>query len=316
MSRKLLITGIRGFVGTNLKNYLIENGKFKITGSSRKKSSLKYIKSEISQIASHKEIIDEEKSFHSYIHLSGKVYDIKDKSNRGDYFKVNYGLTKQLFDQFINDEKAEKFIFVSTIHVLTENPKCVLDESYNPKPFTPYGKSKFKAEQYIAENCPPHKKYYILRPTMIHGPGNQGNLNMLYSLVKKGIPYPIGVVNNKRSFVSVDNLSFIIKEILNSKDIESGLYHIADDDPTYTHDLIRMIADFTGRKARIWKIPLPILKIIAKVGNVLPIPLNDHRLNKLTGDFLVSNKKIKEAIGKPLPVQAKSGLEKTLSSFE
>ena len=314
MNHKLLITGIRGFVGTNLKNYLVENGNFEITGSSRKKSSLKEMQSEISQIASHSEVINSKSSFHSYIHLSGKVYDVKDKSNKKDYFTVNFGLTKQLFDQFVQDKKAETFIFISTIHVLTENPDRVLDEAYEPEPFTPYGKSKFKAEKYIAENCPPDKRYYILRPTMIHGPGNKGNLNLLYGMVKKGIPYPIGTVNNKRSFVSVDNLSFIIHEILKNE-IESGLYHIADDEPTYTHDLIRMIADLTGNKARIWNIPLPLLKISAKIGNIVPFPLNEHRLVKLTGDFLVSNEKIKKAIGKPLPVNAKDGLEKTISSF-
>jgi len=314
MDNQVLITGVRGFVGTNLKNYLIENGNYKITGSSRNKDLLKVMENELHQITSHEEIIKSKQSFNSYVHLSGKVYDVKDKSNSRDYFKVNFGLTKQLFDQFLSDEKADKFIFISTIHVLTENPDRVLDENYDPEPFTPYGKSKFKAEKYIAENCPPHKNYYILRPTMIHGPGNKGNLNMLYGLIKKGIPYPIGAVNNKRSFVSVENLCFIIQQILDD-DVESGLYHIADDEPTYTHDLIHMIADLTGKRARIWTIPPPVLKIIAKIGNVLPIPLNDHRLVKLTGDFLVSNTKIKRAIGKPLPVKAKDGLKKTINSF-
>jgi nucleoside-diphosphate-sugar epimerase len=262
MSKNVLITGIRGFVGSNLKEYLLKYDDYSITGSSRIKSSLFPIEDEIYRITSHDDIIHNNLSFNSYIHLSGKVFDLNDKSDEQEYYKVNYELTKQLFEHFIQDKSARKFIFISTIHVLTENPDRVLDEAYEPEPFTPYGKSKFKAEKYIAENCPPDKRYYILRPTMIHGPGNKGNLNLLYGMVKKGIPYPIGAVNNKRSFVSVDNLSFIIHEILKNE-IESGLYHIADDEPTYTHDLIRMIADLTGNKALIWNVPLPLLKISA-----------------------------------------------------
>src|SRR5690625_6395669 len=75
---------------------------------------------------------------------------------------------------------------------------------------------------------------------MIHGPGNKGNLNLLYQLVKSGIPYPVKAFNNKRSFVSIENLCFIIRELIEGE-VEQGLYHVADDEPTYTHDLVKLI---------------------------------------------------------------------------
>ncbi len=312
--KKILITGISGFIGSNLKEYLKKRPGIRINGSSRNKESIQYLNSEIQNTYSNTEITEKPVSFDSYVHLSGKVYDIRDKKNEKDYFEANYEMTKKMFDRFIVDENAQNFVFLSTIHVLTENPKVVLDESYTPKPFTPYGKSKFKAEKYIQNNCPPDKNYYILRPSMVHGPGNKGNLNLLYKLVSLGIPYPVGAYDNKRSFVSIENLCFIISEII-QRDIKPGLYHIADDEPTSTHDLVKLIADATGKKGKIWNVNPAFLKVIAKIGNKIPIGINEHRLRKLTGDFIVSNKKIKDALGKPLPVTSDEGLHRTLNSL-
>lgn len=313
-SQEILITGISGFVGTNLRIYLNRQNNLSITGSSRDKANLKPIEHKLHAVCSFEDIFSKNISFNSYVHLSGKVFDHRKTKNLDEYYAINYGHTKRLYDHFLKDPNAEKFIFLSTIHVLAEKPEKILDENYKPEPFTPYGKSKYKAEKYILNNCPPNKKVYVLRPSMIHGPGNKGNLNSLYKMIKFGIPYPLGAVNNKRSFVSIENLCFIINEIIQS-DIEPGLYHVADDEATYTHDLIKLIANTTGKKVKIWNIPPGILKILAKSGNVLPLPLNEHRLNKLLGDFIVSNAKIKEAIGKPFPVTSKEGLTKTLQSL-
>lgn len=314
MKKNVLITGIRGFVGTNLTEYLIDKKEFLITGSSRSKKYIEYLKNNIHSISSYDEIISGSCNFNSYVHLSGKVIETDIKGSEEEYLEVNFRQTKLMFDRFLADKEAEKFIFISTIHVLTDDPGEVLDESYVPKPFTPYGKSKFMAEKYIMENCPAHKKYYILRPPMIHGPGNKGNLNSLYEIVKRGIPYPVGGINNKRSFLSVKNLCFVINEIL-SNDVKSGLYHVADDTPTDTHALIRLMADLSGKKAKIININPLVLNFLAKIGNVLPIPINEHKLKKLTKDFVVSNTKIKKAIGKELPVTSDKGIELTIESF-
>lgn len=314
MNKEILITGISGFIGSNLKDYLKKDPHMHISGASRSRSKIEYLKAGIKEIYSNKQLFKKRPGFDVYIHLSGKVYNARDKKNEKEYYKANYEMTKRFIDLFSSDKRAKSFIFLSTIHVLTENPKVVLDESYPPKPFTPYGKSKFKAENYIQEHCPPDKNYYILRPSMIHGPGNKGNLNLLYKLVSLGIPYPVGAYNNKRSFVSIENLCFIIKEII-QQEIEPGLYHVADDNPTYTHDLVKMIAETTGKKGRTWDVSPRVLNAFAKIGNVIPFFINEHRLNKLTGDFIVSNSKIKKALGKPLPIQADEGLIKTLKSL-
>ena len=150
---------------------------------------------------------------------------------------------------------------------------------------------------------------------MIHGPGNKGNLNLLYKIVSKGFPWPLGAFENKRSFCSIDNLCFIINELIYNEAIPSGVYNIADDEPIATNDLIKLIAESQRKKYRIWNIPVYLIKLFSKIGDIIKLPLNTERLNKLTETYIVSNTKIKSAIKKPLPLSAKEGLMKTLNSF-
>jgi nucleoside-diphosphate-sugar epimerase len=150
---------------------------------------------------------------------------------------------------------------------------------------------------------------------MIHGPGNKGNLNLLYKIVKKGIPWPLGAFENNRSFCSIDNLCFIINELIENDKIPSGVYNIADDEAISTNQLISFIAEGQGKKSYILKIPKFIIILLSKLGDLFRLPLNTERINKLTENYIVSNKKIKLAINKPLPISTKEGIMKTVNSF-
>ena len=151
---------------------------------------------------------------------------------------------------------------------------------------------------------------------MIHGPGNKGNLNLLYKLVSKGIPWPLGSFENQRSFCSIDNLMFVFKELMEREDIPSGVYNIADDVPLSTNEVISILAESQNRKPKIWKISKGLIELGAKFGNTLNLPINEERLQKLTGSYVVSNKKLISAIGKPLPISSREGLLKTFQSFQ
>jgi nucleoside-diphosphate-sugar epimerase len=191
-----------------------------------------------------------------------------------------------------------------------------LCEKHIANPTTHYGKSKLLAEQYIlSKKIPNGKRVYILRPCMIHGPGNKGNLNLLYKLVSKGVPWPLGAFENYRSFCSIDNLLFIIKEIIERDDIPSGVYNVADNDPISTNMIISLIAKSNNRNPKIWKLSKKIIILLAKLGDLIKLPLNSERLEKLTQNYVVSNQKILNAIEKDLPVKAIDGIMKTLNSF-
>ena len=310
---KILITGVHGFVGSNLVKALSrEHEIFGLDIIAPQKDGVK--------LTFGWEHLDgkEIPNVDAIIHLAGKAHDTKNHSAAETYFKVNTDLTKKIYDYFLKSS-AKKFIFFSSVKAAADRVEGdFVDENVEPKPVGPYGESKIKAEEYI-RSLPPSsmdKDVYILRPCMIHGPGNKGNLNLLYGVVKKGIPWPLGAFENKRTFTSIDNLCYIIEGLL-TKDVESGVYNINDDEAVSTNELIEIICEAMGKKAHIWRIPRCFMEAFAKLGGLLHLPLNPERLQKLTENYVSSNAKIKKALGiEKLPVRAKDGLYKTIQSFE
>lgn len=294
---KITITGATGFVGTNLLDYL------KVTHEIEP-MSVRYIPNQ--QFDIKRDVI---------IHLAGKAHDLKKVSRPQEYYEANFELTKQLFDSFLASDAAV-FIFMSTVKAVADQVKGSLSEDEIPNPKTHYGIAKLHAEDYIlSKELPEGKRVYILRPCMIHGPGNKGNLNLLYQLVVKGLPWPLGAFENQRSFLSIENLCFVIKELIENTSIPSGVYQVADDGALSTNELIQLIGISLGKKSRIINLSQNVISSMAKLGDRLHLPLNSERLQKLTEDYMVSNEKIVRAMGKPLPVIAKEGLMRTFKSF-
>lgn len=292
--KKIFITGSTGFVGRYFIKYFNEKFDF-------------YNFSKNEEIKIQHDIV---------LHFAGKAHDLVNTLNFQDYYKVNTELTKVIFDNFL-ESNAKVFITLSSVKAAAEILDAVLTEDLLPNPITHYGKSKLLAENYVLSKViPDGKRVYILRPCMIHGPGNKGNLNLLFKLISKGFPWPLGSFDNKRSFCSIDNLCFIINELIENNQIQSGIYNIADDEAFSTNELINLIARSQFKNPMIWNIPKYYIKAIAILGDFLHLPLNSERLKKLTETYIVSNSKIKIAINKSLPISAKVGFIKTFESFK
>lgn len=312
---RILITGIHGFVGSNLVEYM--KGKHEIYGLDIVAPEKEGVVKTFSWNSVDK---DEMPSFDVIIHLAGKAHDTKNKSQADVYFKVNTDLTKKIYDYALSHE-VKKFIFFSSVKAAADMvPGDVLTEDIVPAPVGPYGESKIAAENYIlsceTERVEKGMETYIMRPCMIHGPGNKGNLNLLYSVVSKRIPWPLGAFDNRRSFTSIDNLCFVMDRMIELP-VESGIYHMGDDEALSTNELIEVICKALGRKAHIWRLPQGMMNGLAKMGGWMHLPLNPERLRKLTENYVVSNEKIKHAIGiEKMPVRAAEGLEKTIRSFK
>lgn len=304
---RVVISGVTGFVGGHLSEKL--NPDFKVLGLSRKKQYLDLINYNDLDV----KMLDDS---YAFVHLAGKAHDLKKTSKETEYFEVNRDLTKKIFDQFIKS-KCEVFVYMSSVKAVADSLNGVLDELHIPNPETPYGKSKLAAEQYIlSQNIPENKRVYILRPCMIHGPGNKGNLNLLYNMISKGLPYPLGCYQNTRSFISVDNVCFIIGELLRKRTIPSGVYNVSDSEYMSTLDIVNKIGDVLDKKNHILNIPKSIINFVAVVCDILDLPLTTERVSKLTENYRVSNNKILEAIDKPLPLSTEEGILITLNSFK
>lgn len=307
---KILITGVHGFVGTNLvKSLSKEHTIYGLDIISPLKEGVRYTFS-----WDYLEREDGIPEVDAIIHLAGKAHDTKNEAAADVYFKVNTGLTQKIYDYFLKSN-AKKFIFFSTAKAAADKVDGILTEDVVPSPKGPYGESKIAAEKYIQEHLVAEKQVYILRPCMIHGPGNKGNLNLLYGVVKKGIPWPLGAFENRRSFTSIENLCFVINGLL-TKDVPTGIYNMGDDEALSTNELIEEICKSLGKKAHIWKLPKGLMGGMAKVGGWLHLPLNPERLRKLTENYISSSEKIKKALGvEKMPVDAREGLKMTLESF-
>ena len=161
---KILLTGAYGFVGTNLCSYLVGKGHecVALDIPKAKRDDVPY------------------KAFHSWnelggidwagvdavVHLAGKAHDLKNVSDPQSYFDINVGLTEKIFNAA--NGKVPRFIYFSSSKAADAD--------------TPYGKSKLAAEQFLAGRA------IVLRPAMIHGPGNKGNLNLLWGIARRGFP--------------------------------------------------------------------------------------------------------------------------------
>jgi nucleoside-diphosphate-sugar epimerase len=302
----IAVTGASGFVGGNLVPYLKQLNHNVLSFS--RSNSFDYSNIDSNFLDSNNVDV--------IIHLAGKAHDIKKTAKPSEYFEANTDLTISLFHEFLNSN-GSTFIYFSSIKAVTDKAFSPITEEFNADPISIYGQSKLRAESYIQSIAiPPSKKVFILRPCMVHGPGNKGNLNLLYKLVSKSLPWPLGAFDNLRSFCSIDNILFIINELIEREDILSGVYNVADDEPQSTNSIISLIALAQDRSPKIWKLPKSFIYGLAKLGDVFGLPLNKERLQKLTDSYIVSNNKLVLALGKPLPVSSKDGLMKTLKSFK
>jgi len=245
--------------------------------------------------------------------------------------------------------RIPKLIFFSSVKAVADQIEGVLTEETVPDPKTPYGQSKLEAEKVVIssfvryaergaageatsngqrpegvgsttherKNSQPNEfHYFILRPCMIHGPCNKGNLNSLYGMARRGIPWPLGSFENRRSFASIENVCAVVDGLLSGGGA-SGVYQVADDETISTNELIRLMSEAAGLRAKIWRLPPNVVRAVAWIGDLLCLPLNSERLKKLTESYVASNAKIKAVLGwDRMPVRAKDGMRKTLESFK
>lgn len=312
---RLLITGIHGFVGTNLVAALKDKAEIyglDIVAPLREGVIRTFCWDDLE--AGRLPRVD------AIVHLAAIVHDVEGKVSLDEMIEVNAGLTGRIFDYFTTHGEIGKFVHFSSVAAVADKvaPGTALTEEAECRPIEAYGESKKRAEEHIMGKLASRPEAYagrsivVLRPGMIHGPGNKGNLNLLYRVVAPGFPWPLGAFDNRRSFTSVGNLTYVVERLL-AEDIPSGIYNMADDDPVSTNRLVEIICETVGRRPRIWRIPRRAARLGAKLGDWLRLPLNSRRLSKLTDDFVVSNAKIKWALSiDRMPVGAEEGLRRTV----
>ena len=308
---QILITGAFGFVGSHLAPYLVGKGHMcdalDLADGHLPAYRRVYTWEHLAEIPWEQ--------YDAVIHLAGKAHDLRNVAKPEVYTEINFALTKRLYEALA--ERVGTFLFFSSVKAVADHLEHgqVLTEEATPDPKTPYGRSKQAAEAFLLAAGGTTRKL-ILRPAMIYGPGNKGNLNALYHFASKPIPWPLAAFQNARSFAYIGNVCAAVEALLTSPTVPEGIYHVADDEALSVNALITLIAHSLGRKPHLWPLPKALMTKVARLGTCLHLPLNSERLGKLTESYCVSNAKLKHALQwEAMPHSARQAFETTFHSF-
>ena len=274
---KILLTGSTGYLGSSfLKQY---KNKYSFEKFSLLNQKLKDINFDSIDIILHCAALVHQKVEHSY----------------EKYHEINVDYPIKLA-KLAKQNGVKQFIFISTIAVYGEDIQK-LDENTTSNPITPYGKSKLEAENQLLELNDDNFVVSIIRPPMIYGKKAPGNIDSLVKLVKKLPVIPLGKIDNKRSFISIQNLCYIIDEIITQK--QNGIFLASDDEPLSTSKLIELISKNLDKKIYLIKIPFfeSLLKLVKP---------SFHK--RLYGSLEVDNTLTKEKLNLSNPYSVEDGI--------
>lgn len=274
---KILLTGSNGYLGSSFLN--LYKNKYVFEKFSLLNQKLEDINFDGTDIVLHCAALVHQKIQHPY----EKYHEIN----------VNYPLK---LAKLAKQNGVKQFIFISTIAVYGEDIQK-LDENTTSNPITPYGKSKLEAENQLLELNDDNFVVSIIRPPMIYGKKAPGNIDSLVKLVKKLPVIPLGKIDNKRSFISIQNLCYIIDEIITQK--QNGIFLASDDEPLSTSKLIKLIAKNLDKKIYLIKIPFfeSLLKLVKP---------SFHK--RLYGSLEVDNTITKEKLNLSNPYSVEDGI--------
>lgn len=254
------------------------------------------------------------------IHLAARAHILQEQASdpEAEFVKVNTEGTVNLVKQAIA-ANVKHFVFISSIGAMTSQSDSLLTEKWSCQPDTPYGRSKLLAEQaLISLASQSSMSWTILRPPLVYGPGNPGNMERLIKLVKLGLPLPFGWVKNRRSFIFVGNLVDAIASTLNNPKAKNQIFLVSDGEDLSTPELIQKIALNLDQSYNLLPIPPSLLKLAGKLGDTAQnlskksLPLNTSTIDRLLGSLVVDSSHIQTTLNWQPPFTVDQGLEQTL----
>lgn len=207
------------------------------------------------------------------VHLAARAHrgEALDAATRAEFHTVNVAHTQALVAE-ASLAGVRRIVFMSSSKVYGEVSGLTADGTLQrfgadsaPAPQGPYGASKLVAEQLLREACERGGMgLTILRPPLVYGPGVKGNLHSLLGVLERGIPLPLALVRNLRSLVSRDNLVDAVVRALVTELAGTRVYPLSDLEVS-TPSLVRLMASALNREARLWPVPVAVLKGLGRL---------------------------------------------------
>jgi len=314
-SKKILVTGATGFVGSALVQRLLRSEDNQIIALVRRADATLPKQVVISNI-SGEEIEKVQLPLSDVgviIHCAARVHVMNDTSDSplSEFRKVNVKFTLELARRAAA-EGVRRFIYISSIKVNGEetNPGHAFHADDSPAPRDPYGISKMEAEsglRVIGEQT--GMEIVIIRPVLVYGPGVKANFRKMMTLLKSGIPLPLGAVNNKRSLVSLDNLVDLIVTCMKHPAASNQTFIASDGDDVSTTQLLTLMGRALGRPACLIPIPAFLLEMGASLLGKREV------MRRLTGSLQVDISKAYDLLGWRPVVSLEESMKMTANYF-
>jgi len=314
--RSILVTGGTGFLGASLVSYLAQTGTFSVKAPVRKPCDCFPASVEVLPIGD----LDASTNWHPalagvevVVHTSARVHVMHETAQDAlfEFRKVNVEGTLNLARQAIA-AGVKRFIFISSIKVNGEatsqgKPYSADDE---PAPVDAYGVSKMEAEQGLYQLArSTGMEVVVIRPVLVYGPGVKANFLSMMSWLHKGIPLPLGAIDNQRSLVALDNLIDLIVTCIDHPRAANQTFLVSDGEDVSISELLRKLAFALGKPPKLLPVPAWLLRGTA-------VLLGRRTVSqRLLGSLQVDISKNRELLGWTPPVTLDEGLAMTARHF-
>jgi nucleoside-diphosphate-sugar epimerase len=307
LESRVVLTGANGFVGRHLADTLMCRG-FDFLALSRVSCTADYPCLTIESLGNVDAMKAALSGYSVVIHTAARAHVMQDSVSDpiAEYRRVNTQITLDLAKAAVA-AGVRRFIFISSIKVHGE--ATALGSPYRASdtlmPDDPYGMSKLEAEQGLMKLAgETGLEVVIIRPPLVYGPGVKGNFATLIKLMSKGLPLPLGAIDNKRSLVGIDNLVDLIIRCIDHPAAANQVFLAGDGEDLSTTELLRGVAEAIGRPAHLIPVPAALLSLGATLLGKRAVA------QRLLGSLQVDISKARELLGWEPPMSVKEGLRR------
>ncbi|MEQ6886669.1 SDR family oxidoreductase [Salicola sp. Rm-C-2C1-2] len=313
---RILVTGATGFIGTRLLPAILKNTACYLTAAVRSQAhfSEPVTVTPVGELDANTDWYEALQSVDYVIHLAARVHVMNDNSADPlhEFRHTNVEGTRSFAKQAAS-AGVKRFIFVSSIKVNGEftepgQPFTVQDE---PSPKDPYGQSKTEAEEVLRSiAAETNMEVVIIRPPLIYGPGVKANFAAMMNWLNRGIPLPLGLTENVRSFLALDNLVDLIITCLDHPNAANQTFLASDGEDVSTTQLLQKMSAALGRKARLVPVPPALMRFGAKLAR------REDIYQRLFGSLQLDICHTRETLDWTPPLSLDEGLQQTADAME
>jgi len=316
---RILVTGANGFVGSALCRRLHSSGLV-VRGAVRDRAKLPQCEVSESKnlewVVLHDQSPEDEtkhalQEVSAVVHLAARVHVMADDAEDPlrEFRLVNCDWTERLA-RAAALQGVRRFVYLSSIKVNGEKNARPFNEQDLPNPQDPYGMSKWEAEQALARvSSQTGLEIVVIRSPLVYGPGVGGNVLQLLHAIRRGIPLPLASVHNRRSLVYLGNLVDALACCVKDVRAAGQSYLVSDGEDLSTPELIRRFANALELPARLWPVPLSVLRWIGSVAG------KQAMIDRLLGSLQVDSSKIRKELDWCPPYSVYQGFSETAAWY-